>query len=111
MALGARPSPPTLPAAAAVVSEPIRAPRNTPCSQLKASVMRGMSWDRRPPRMIAEMGTPFGLSYSLESVGQLVSDTVNREFGWAALVALVLSQGCPCQSTICSGTDPSSPSH
>ena len=44
---------------------------NTPCSQSKASHTRGMVWERRPPKRMAEIGTPWGLSNSLDRVGQL----------------------------------------
>ena len=47
-----------LPAAAAVFSELMTEPRNTPCSQLFASAMSGTVVARRPPNKIAEIGTP-----------------------------------------------------
>ena len=39
-------------------------PRNTPCSQSKLSVTSGTLVARRPPKRIAEIGTPFGSSHS-----------------------------------------------
>ena len=71
MANGSRRRTPTWPAAAAVVSEPVRAPMNTPFAQSVASVTRGTVRERRPPRRMAEIGTPCGLSNCLDKVGQL----------------------------------------
>ena len=71
MAMGSRRTTPTWPAAAVVVSEPLVEARNTPCSQSVASHTRGMVFERRPPKMMPEIGTPLGLSYSLERLGQL----------------------------------------
>ena len=53
---------PTLPVAAAVVSEPSVAPMNTPCIQENACMTSGIVVARRPPNMIAEIGTPAGSS-------------------------------------------------
>ena len=39
---------------------------------------------RRPPKMIALIGTPFGSSHSGESAGLLLAGAVKREFGCAA---------------------------
>ena len=55
---------PTSPAAAAVVSTDIVAPRKTPCSQSKASVTSGTVLARRPPNRKASIGTPSGSSHS-----------------------------------------------
>src|SRR3954462_7289429 len=49
MAIGSKRSWPTLPAAAAVVSALIVAPRKTPCSQSNASRTSGTTVARRPP--------------------------------------------------------------
>ena len=40
-----------------------------------------------------------------------MSEAVNREFGWAAFVPIAGVHGWPCQSSRCSGTGPSIPSH
>ena len=66
MAIGSRRRMPTLPVAAAVVSEPSMAPRYTPCTQLKLWSTSGMVVARRPPKMMALMGTPAGSSASGE---------------------------------------------
>ena len=52
---------PTVPAAAAVFSELMIEPRNTPCCQSKASVTSGTLVARRPPKRMAEIGTPVGV--------------------------------------------------
>ena len=109
--MGSRRMTPTFPVAAAVVSEPIRAPMKTPWAQLKLSRTSGMRVVRRPPKMMAEMGTPCGWSAPSSSMGELMIDAVNRELGWAALVPSAGVQGRPCQSRRCSGTGPSRPSH
>jgi hypothetical protein len=83
----------------------------TPWAQLKLSVTRGMRLVLRPPKMMAEMGTPWGLSACLSSMGEFTIWAVNREFGWAALVPSAGVQGRPCQSRRFSGTGPSRPSH
>ena len=55
---------PLVPSAAAVFSDAMIDPRNTPCSQSNASVTNGTVVRRRPPNRIAEIGTPFGSSHS-----------------------------------------------
>ena len=62
IAIGSRRTTPTLPVAAAVVSEPSVAPKNTPFIQLNACMTSGIVVARRPPKMIALIGTPFGSS-------------------------------------------------
>ena len=64
MAKGSRRKLPTAPAWAAVVSDAMMEPRNTPCSQSNASVTSGTTVERRPPNSIAEIGTPAGSSHS-----------------------------------------------
>lgn len=44
--------------AAAVVSDFRQAPVKIPCSQERVSNTNGTPWGRRPPKMIASMGTP-----------------------------------------------------
>ena len=58
IANGSRRSLPTAPVAAAVVSDAIVAPRNTPCSQSNASYTSGTTLERRPPSRNASIGTP-----------------------------------------------------
>src|ERR1700737_5530561 len=84
MEKGSRLSLPPAPAAAAVVSEPMIEPRNTPCSQLKASVPSGTTDERRPPKRMAEIGTPDGDSHSGAMAGSWAAGAVNLALGWAA---------------------------
>src|SRR5438876_5936836 len=82
IAIGSRRTTPTLPAAAAVVSLDSVAPRYTPCTQSRASVTSGTVVLRRPPKRIAEIGTPFGSSYSSARIGHCLIGVQNRLFGW-----------------------------
>src|SRR5215510_6669807 len=84
MAMGSRRSWPTLPAAAAVVSLLVVAPRNVPCAQSNDSVTSGTTLARRPPNKIASIGTPFGSSHSLAITGHCLAGVVKRALGWAA---------------------------
>src|SRR5215469_8779645 len=107
IAIGSRRTTPTLPVAAAVVSEPMVAPMYTPASQLSASVTRGTVSDRLPPKTNAEMGTPCGFSHSGSIDGHCPAGTVKREFGCAALRPVVLAisgvHSWPCQSVSLGG--------
>src|SRR5689334_16017395 len=102
---------PTWPVEAAVVSEPIVAPGKTPCRQSNASKTRGATRARRPPKRIAEMGTPCGSSNRGEMAGHCRAGVVNREFGWAAFDRLPRVQCFPCQSIASIGAGSSAPSH
>src|SRR5690625_1523367 len=84
MAIGSRRTTPTWPAAAAVVSDESVAPMNTPCVQSRDCVTSGMVERRRPPKKMAEIGTPRGLSYSGARIGTCPMGVQNREFGCAA---------------------------
>src|SRR5436305_8214676 len=84
MAKGSRLSLPTAPAAAAVVSDAMIEPRNTPCSQSKDSCTSGTTDERRPPKSTAEMGTPLGSSHSGAMEGHWAAGAVKRALGWAA---------------------------
>src|SRR5215467_5146693 len=84
IAIGSRLSCPTLPAAAAVVSLLVVAPRNVPCCQSKDSVTRGTTLARRPPNKMASIGTPLGSSHSLAMTGHCLAGVVKRALGWAA---------------------------
>jgi hypothetical protein len=66
---------------------------------------------RRAPKIIASIGTPFGLSNSGESDAQLVAGVVNRLFGWAAFSVDAGVHGRPCQSSASAGAGSSCPSH
>src|ERR1700684_1953180 len=84
MAKGSRRRLPTAPAAAAVVSDERIEPRNTPWAQSKDSVTSGTTEPRRPPKRMAEMGTPRGSSHSGAHAGFCRAGTVKRALGWAA---------------------------
>src|SRR5438034_4840304 len=111
MAKGSRRTSPTLPVAAAVVSDPIVAALYTPSSQFAASTTSGTVSLRLAPKMKAEIGTPAGLSHSGSSDGHCFADTVNRALGWAALRPQPGVQDCPCQSVRCAGGSFVRPSH
>src|SRR6478735_3607518 len=111
IANGSRRSFPTAPAAAAVVSDAIVAPTKTPCSQERASYTSGTVDARRPPKRIAEIGTPAGSSHSGAIDGHCAAGAVKRAFGCAALRALAGVQGSPCQSVRCAGGSGVMPSH
>src|SRR4030095_3982505 len=98
IAIGSRRTTPTLPVAAAVVSEPILAPKKTPFDQLKDWSTSGTVVARRPPKMIALIGTPAGSSANFESTGLLVIGAVKRLFAWAAFSVDPFFHGRPCQS-------------
>src|SRR6202521_608608 len=84
MAKGSRRTSPTLPAAAAVVSDPIVAALYTPSSQFAASTTNGTVSLRLAPKINAEISTPAGLSHSGSREGHCVAETVNRALGCAA---------------------------
>src|SRR6266850_2941551 len=98
IAIGSSLRRPIAPSAAAVVSTFIIAPTSTPCSQLSASQTSGTSSDLRPPKRMADTGTPFGSSHLGERTGYWQMGKVNLEFGWAA-GAPPGFQGLPCQSS------------
>src|SRR6185312_16951569 len=70
---------------------------------------------RRPPKMIAPMGTPWGSSHEGSIVGHCDAGAVKRALGWAALrpVSLAISgvQRLPCQSWHSFGGSSVMPSH
>src|SRR5919106_5550823 len=110
MAKGSKRSLPTSPAWAAVVSELMIDPRNTPCVQSNDSVTSGTLVARRPPNRMAEMGTPSGSSHSGAIDGHCEAGVVNRALGWAAGAALSGVQSLPFQSTAWAGGS-EKPSH
>src|SRR5258708_5238890 len=111
IANGSRRTTPTLPAAAAVVSLPSVAPKKTPFIQLNACITSGTVVARRPPKMTALMGTPFGSSQNLLRAGLFVAGAVKRELGCAAFAGAPGSHGLPVQSVRSAGGSPSLPSH
>src|SRR5689334_10304451 len=98
MAKGSNRSSPTLPAAAAVFSDDMIDPRNTPCCQLNDSVTSGTLVARRPPNRMAEIGTPLGSSHSGAMHGHWSAGAVKRALGWAAGVPDSGVQSWPFQS-------------
>ena len=111
MAIGSKRSWPTAPAAAAVVSTDIVAPRKTPCSQSNAWWTSGTTVARRPPNRNASIGTPSGSSHSSLNVGQFRIETVKREFGCAAGSSESGAQSRARQSIACAGFSSVIPSH
>src|SRR3954463_14668672 len=81
IAIGSRRTTPTSPVAAAVVSDDSVAPRKIPCCQSRDSVTSGIVVLRRPPKKIAEIGTPRGSSHSGAMIGHCPAGVQNREFG------------------------------
>src|SRR4029453_2253404 len=110
MAKGSKRSSPTLPRAAAVFSELMIEPRNTPWVQSKDSVTSGTLVARRPPKRMAEIGTPLGSSHSGAIDGHCEAGVVNRALGWAAGASDAGVQSFARQSMACSG-GADSPSH
>src|SRR5258707_9374561 len=70
---------------------------------------------RRPPKMIALIGTPFGFSQSGSIVGHCEAGAVKRTFGCAALAPVCLAISgvhlLPCQSRHSAGGSSVIPSH
>src|SRR5688500_15357447 len=70
---------------------------------------------RRPPNIIALIGTPLGFSQLGSMVGHCDAGAVNREFGCAAFAPLALAiagvHGFPCQSVHSAGGLSVMPSH
>src|SRR5271165_1621910 len=70
---------------------------------------------RRPPKMIALMGTPAGSSHAGSMVGHCKAGAVKRELGWAALAPVSLAISgvhlFPCQSRHSDGGVSVMPSH
>src|SRR5579864_4301172 len=111
MANGSRRSFPTAPVAAAVVSDAMIEPRNTPCCQEYAWWMSGTTVDRRPPKRMASMGTPRPSCHSGAIAGSCAAGAVNRALGCAADVPDAGVQSWPNQSIRWSGGVSVSPSH
>src|SRR5438067_8823871 len=110
IAIGSRRTTPTWPTAAAVVSLDSVAPMYTPCVQSRASATSGTVVLRRPPNRIAEIGTPFGSSYSSARIGHCLIGVQNREFGCDDGSSDPGVQSRPFQSVRCAGGVPM-PSH
>src|SRR6266508_3427127 len=100
IAIGSRRTPSFSPCAAAVVSDPMVDARYTPCDQLNDCRTSGIVVERRPPKMSAEIGTPFGSWAKRDSAGLFAMGAVKRLFGCAAFSAEPFFQGAPFQSII-----------
>src|SRR5258708_6139794 len=87
------------------------APRYTPWIQLKLWKISGIVLARRPPKMIALIGTPAGWCASGASAGLFVIGEVKRELGCAAFSFEAGDHGLPFQSSSPSGGGSSCPSH
>ena len=111
MAMGSKRSRPTAPVAAAVVSDAMIEPRNTPCSQSNAWFTSGTVLARRPPNRIAEIGTPAGSCHSGAIDGHCSAGVVKRALGWAAGVSVSGVHIWPFQSVSRGGTSFVIPSH
>src|SRR4029079_9211709 len=111
IAIGSNRRLPTAPCWAAVVSEAMIEPRNTPCSQSLASVTRGTVVRRRPPKRIAEIGTPAGSCHSGAIEGHCDAGAVKRAFGCADGVPTSGFHGLPRQSVARAGGVSLMPSH
>src|SRR5579883_865790 len=115
MAIGSRRTLPTVPVAAAVISEPMVAPIYTPALQLNAWYTSGMVVARRPPKTIALIGTPSGSSHAGSMVGHCDAGAVKRALGCAAFAPLSLAicgvHLLPCQSKHSLGGVSVMPSH
>src|SRR6202142_4284630 len=77
--------------------------------------MRGMVWARRPPKMMALMGTPVGSSQAESMVGHCFAGAVKRALGCAALAPVFFAisgvHRLPCQSMHSAGGASVMPSH
>src|SRR5229473_330704 len=77
--------------------------------------MSGMVLARRPPKMIALMGTPLGSSQAASIVGHCEAGAVKRALGCAALAPVCLAisgvHRLPCQSRHSAGGSSVMPSH
>src|SRR5579871_2568248 len=113
--MGSRRTLPMVPAAAAVISEPMVAPVYTPELQLKALYPSGMVVARRPPKIRALIGTPSGSSQAGSMVGHCEAGAVKRELGCAAFAPVCLAisgvQRLPFQSRHSAGGSSVIPSH
>src|ERR1700744_3784342 len=103
IAIGSRRTTPTLPFAAAVVSLDPGAPMKTPCCQAPDPVPSGTVVAARPPKKIAEIGTPFGSSNSGAMIGHCDIGVQYREFGCAAASFESGVQSCFFHEVRCAG--------
>src|SRR5271170_4987746 len=78
-------------------------PRKTPCCQSRDWKTSGTTDARRPPKRIAEIGTPTGSSHSGAIAGSWAAGAVNRAFGCAAGVPFAGDHGSPRQSVMPAG--------
>src|SRR5271154_2115869 len=102
---------PTAPVAAAVVSDAMMEPRNTPCSQSWDWNTSGTTEARRPPKRMALIGTPLGSSHSGAMAGSWLAGVVKRALGCAAAVPFSGVHDSPFQSVRWAGGSSVMPSH
>src|ERR1044072_5778469 len=110
IAIGSRRTTPTLPLAAAVVSDDSVAPMKVPCCQSRDSVTSGIVLARRPPKKIAEIGTPCGSSHSGARIGHWAIGVQYRECGCDDGSSESGVQSCFFHEVRCAGGSPM-PSH
>src|SRR5438067_1407468 len=110
IAIGSRRTWPTAPVAAAVVSEAMVAPTKTPWFQSNAWKTSGIVLLRRPPKMMALIGTPAPFSTSGSRTGLFRIGVAKRLLGCAAFSFEAGDQSLPRQSIACGGA-PFFPSH
>ena len=111
IAIGSRRTTPTSPVAAAVVSEERVAPIKTPCSQSRDWTTNGIVVLRRPPKKMAEIGTPAGFSHSGAMIGHCAAGVQNRELGCEDNSPFSGVQSRFFQSVKCAGGTSVMPSH
>src|SRR4051795_7532172 len=70
-----------------------------------------MTVERRPPKSIASIGTPFGSSHSPAIDGHCAAGVVKRAFGCAAGLSDSGVHSSPCHSMACAGGSLVIPSH
>uniref|UniRef100_A0A182JJF7 Uncharacterized protein n=1 Tax=Anopheles atroparvus TaxID=41427 RepID=A0A182JJF7_ANOAO len=94
--------------AAAVLSLRMADPMKTPCDHELASYTSGTPCGRRPPKRMAEIGTPSESSHAGSMMGHWLAGAQKRELGCAAGVFDSPSfQGLPSQSVISTSEDTS----
>src|SRR5258708_32758358 len=110
MAMGSRLSTSDAPSAAAVVRDCMVVRMNVRCCQLNAWYTSGATFERRPPKISPEIGTPAGFSQCGDIDGHCRAGAVKRELGCAAGASPVQGR-LPFQSVNGEGGSPSFPSH
>lgn len=102
---------PALCSAALVASEDSVAATKTPWAQSSDSTMSGIVSFRRPPKIIALIGTPSGWSQSGSRPGTCDAGVVKRAFGCDEGTPSAGVHGRRSHEAACSGGGVDSPSH